>query len=80
MKATGEIMGIGSNLSECLLKSVRSLENGAYHFNHPKFDGMKKEELFTSVMDTGVFCKKSFSIGEAVEKRYYLECRTIQNT
>ena len=39
---------------------------------------MKKEELFTSVMDTGVFCKKSFSIGEAVEKRYYLECRKIQ--
>ena len=39
---------------------------------------MKKEELFTSVMDTGVFCKKSFSIGEAVEKRYYLECRKIK--
>ena len=39
---------------------------------------MQKEELFTSVMETGVFCKKSFSIGEAVEKRYYLECRTIQ--
>lgn len=39
---------------------------------------MKKEELFTSVMDTGVFCKKSFSIGEAHEKRYYLECRSIK--
>lgn len=39
---------------------------------------MKKEELFTSVMDTGVFCKKSFSIGEAHEKRYYLECRKIK--
>lgn len=39
---------------------------------------MKKEELFTSVMETGVFCKKSFSIGEAVEKRYYLECRAIR--
>ena len=39
---------------------------------------MKKEELFTSVMDTGVFCKKSFSIGEAAEKRYYLECRKIK--
>lgn len=39
---------------------------------------MKKEELFTSVMDTGVFCKKSFSIGEAHEKRYYLECRAIK--
>lgn len=40
---------------------------------------MKKEELFTSVMETGVFCKKSFSIGEAHEKRYYLECRNIRN-
>lgn len=39
---------------------------------------MSKEELFTSVMDTGVFCKKSFSIGEAPEKRYYLECREIR--
>lgn len=39
---------------------------------------MKKEELFTSVMETGVFCKKSFSIGEAHEKRYYLECRKIK--
>ena len=39
---------------------------------------MKKEELFTSVMETGVFCKKSFSIGEAAEKRYYLECRKIK--
>ena len=39
---------------------------------------MRKEELFTSVMETGVFCKKSFSIGEAAEKRYYLECRKIK--
>jgi carbamoyl-phosphate synthase large subunit len=28
MKATGEVMGIGSNLEECMLKSVRSLETG----------------------------------------------------
>ena len=40
MKATGEIMGIGSNLEECLLKSVRSLEVGAYHFHKAKFDDM----------------------------------------
>ena len=31
MKATGEVMGIGSNLEECLLKSVRSLEIGVDH-------------------------------------------------
>jgi len=39
---------------------------------------MEKSELFPSVMNTGVFCKKSFSIGEAAEKRYYLECRKIK--
>ncbi len=45
MKATGEIMGIGSNLEECLLKSVRSLEIGAYHYYLPKFDTMSIDEL-----------------------------------
>ena len=45
MKATGEVMGIGSNLEECLLKSVRSLETGACHFHLPKFDGMSDEKL-----------------------------------
>ncbi len=45
MKATGEIMGIGSNLEECLLKSVRSLEIGAYHYYLPKFDAMSILEL-----------------------------------
>ncbi len=38
MKATGECMGIGSNLEECLLKSVRSLEIGCCHIHMPKFD------------------------------------------
>ncbi len=46
MKATGEVMGIGSNLEECLLKSVRSLEIGACHFHLPKFDNMTEDELF----------------------------------
>ena len=45
MKATGEVMGIGSNLEECFLKSVRSLETGVYHLHSPKFDGMSEEEL-----------------------------------
>ena len=40
MKATGECMGIGSNLEECILKSVRSLEIGICHLHMPKFDGM----------------------------------------
>ncbi len=46
MKATGEVMGIGSTLEECMLKSVRSLETGVCHFYMPKFDGMSDDELY----------------------------------
>ena len=49
MKATGEVMGIGSNLEECLLKSVRSLEIGARHFYLPKFNSMTTEELLVYI-------------------------------
>ncbi len=49
MKATGEVMGIGSTLEECMLKSVRSLETGACHFHLPKFDKMEKEELLSYI-------------------------------
>ena len=45
MKATGEVMGIGSNLEECLLKSVRSLEIGVCHFHNVKFDNMSTEDM-----------------------------------
>ena len=38
---------------------------------------MEKDELFSSVVRSGPFPKKSFSIGRAEEKRYYLECRKI---
>ncbi len=51
MKATGEVMGIGSSLEECLLKSVRSLEIGACHFHLPKFDAMSVEELKDYIKD-----------------------------
>ena len=45
MKATGEVMGIGSTLEECLLKSVRSLEIGVCHLHMTKFDEMSVEEI-----------------------------------
>ncbi len=47
MKATGEVMGIGSTLEECLLKGVRSLEIGVCHFHLPKFDSFTDEALYT---------------------------------
>ena len=49
MKATGEVMGIGSTLEECLLKSVRSLETGVCHFYLAKFDSQTDEELLSYI-------------------------------
>jgi len=51
MKATGEVMGIGSNLEECLLKGIRSLEMGANHIYLSKFDNMGVEELLEYIRD-----------------------------
>ena len=45
MKATGEVMGIGSTLEESLLKGTRSLEIGVNHLYHNKFDNMSDDEL-----------------------------------
>ncbi|MDR1132163.1 MAG: DUF1015 domain-containing protein, partial [Oscillospiraceae bacterium] len=39
---------------------------------------MDKSALFPSIMESGVFPAKSFSIGPARDKRYYLECRKIK--
>jgi len=38
---------------------------------------MEKADLFDTVAVSGVFPKKSFSVGHARDKRYYLECRKI---
>ncbi|MGN0443100.1 MAG: carbamoyl-phosphate synthase large subunit [Acutalibacteraceae bacterium] len=51
MKATGEVMGIGSTLEECCLKSVRSLETGVCHFYMAKFDSMSNEELLSYISE-----------------------------
>ncbi len=71
MKATGEVMGIGSTLEECLLKSVRSLEIGAVHFHLKKFDSYTDAELreyLTVFKDDNIFAvAELFRRGESVE-------------
>ena len=76
MKATGEVMGIGSNLEECMLKSVRSLEIGCNHFRLAKFDGMETGELKKYVEEfhaDGVFAIfELFRRGTTAEELYHL--------
>ena len=71
MKATGEVMGIGSTLEECLLKGVRSLEIGACHFHLPKFDEKTRDELLDYIRefrDDNIFAiAELMRRGESVE-------------
>ena len=72
MKATGEVMGIGSNLEECMLKSVRSLETGVCHFYMKKFADKSEQELLDYVSEfhaDGIFAvSQLIRIGVSVEK------------
>ena len=72
MKATGEVMGIGASLEECMLKSVRSLENGAHHLSLPKFADMDDDDLWRYIKDfraDGIFAvSELIRRGASIEK------------
>ena len=72
MKATGEVMGIGSNLEECLLKGIRSLEIGVNHIYHQKFDSMSHDALcdyISTFRDDNIFAiAELLRRGESVDK------------
>ena len=72
MKATGEVMGIGSNLEEALLKGARCLEIGCCHFHLPKFDNKTTDELLAYIQqfrDDNIFAiAELMRRGETVER------------
>lgn len=41
------------------------------------FEGMQKSDLFRTVLYDGALPRKTFSMGHAHDKRFYLECRKI---
>ena len=43
-----------------------------------KLPAMGKEQLFKTVMADGVLPRKTFSMGHAQDKRYYVEARKIR--
>ena len=49
MKATGEVMSIGRNIEESLLKAIRSLEIGLCHLHNRKFDETGDAELLNYI-------------------------------
>ncbi len=71
MKATGECMGIGSNLEECILKSVRSLEIGVCHLYMQKFDARSDSELLEYLEE--FHDDNAFVIAELLRRGYSTE-------
>lgn len=58
-----------------VVEELVSHRTGAIGFLLPP---MKKEELFPSIIHDGVLPRKTFSMGEAHDKRFYLEARRIR--
>jgi carbamoyl-phosphate synthase large subunit len=59
MKATGEVMSIGSNFEQSFLKALRSLELGYYSTESKKYMAMSNEEIKESLKilnDERIFC------------------------
>ena len=72
MKATGEVMAIGTSFEQAIMKAVRGAEIGLDTLDHPKFVQMSAEELRTEIgkmTDERLFAvyaaiKKGISIDE----------------
>ncbi|MDE6059246.1 MAG: carbamoyl-phosphate synthase large subunit [Clostridia bacterium] len=52
MKATGEVMAIGSSFEQAIMKAVRGAEISLDTLNHPKFVKLSKEELHEELYKT----------------------------
>lgn len=66
MKATGEVMALGRNIEESMLKAFRSLENKTYHLELKKFKDKNPLELIDIIkMHTD---ERPYAICEAFRK------------
>ena len=59
---------------EAALKELASAKNSIGFL----FGGMNKDQLFKTVIYDGALPRKTFSMGHAEDKRYYMECRKIK--
>ena len=62
----------------CCRKEVSNTTNKEEQTIGIELPAMEKDQLFPSVMTDGTLPRKTFSMGHACEKRYYIEGRKIQ--
>lgn len=71
MKATGEVMAIGRNIEESLLKAVRSLEIGTYHIEIEDLAKVSDEVLTEKIVKAQD--DRLFYLAEALRRNYSIE-------
>ncbi|PAE43264.1 carbamoyl-phosphate synthase large subunit [Bacillus sp. 7884-1] len=71
MKATGEVMAIGRTFEESLLKAIRSLEAGVYHFELNGAAEISNELLEKRICKAGD--ERLFYIAEAIKRGITVE-------
>jgi carbamoyl-phosphate synthase large subunit len=71
MKATGEVMAIGRTFEESLLKAIRSLEAGVYHFELKDAEHVENELLEKRIRKAGD--ERLFYIAEALKRGITIE-------
>ncbi|WP_223588593.1 carbamoyl-phosphate synthase large subunit [Neobacillus bataviensis] len=71
MKATGEVMAIGRNFEESLLKAIRSLEAGVYHFELNGADEFADELVEKRIRKAGD--ERLFYIAESLKRGTSIE-------
>lgn len=71
MKATGEVMAIGRNIEESLLKACRSLEIGVDHNEMPELNLVADDDLLEKVVKAQD--DRLFYISEAIRRGYDIE-------
>ncbi len=71
MKATGEVMAIGRNIEESLLKACRSLEIGVYHNEMPELVEVTDDALIEKIVKAQD--DRLFYLSEAIRRGYTIE-------
>ena len=71
MKATGEVMAIGRNIEESLLKAVRSLEIGTHHIEMKELEALSDNDLMEKVIKAQD--DRLFYVMVAIRRGYTIE-------
>ncbi len=66
MKATGEVMAIGNSFEAALMKAIRSLEQGIYSLEQPRYKKFETEKLLAKIKEADD--ERVFLIAESLRR------------